>query len=699
MPDKTITGDWLVHRPVEVSVNNFQGKSLSNWAVNFSVGCLHGCRFCYVPETSTRKLGRQLSALGVDDPDAEWGKYAFLRSWSEDVFLRSVREADAQPASELAEDGNRAIMFCSTTDAYQTFKHADPTERRRLNERSRMMVRRALELIRDNSTLRVRILTRSPLARQDFDLFRSFGDRLLFGMSLPTLDPKLMSVYEPFAPHPQRRLETLLAAKAAGLHVYVALAPTPPEVDEDDIRKTLGAIKPLDPVTVFHEPINIRADNIPRIQEHATSLGLVARLEVFSSGARWGAYAIESILLVDRIADELGLADRLRLWPDKKLGGAKLLNDILSPEQRSIWLRKFNDHWNRVSAWPSEPSRKENFTPQNFMKNPPRLSEPSTIDMTPVLKAAQVGHTVSSISEMLGIPAEKIVQSLTKGNSKTPTPKPKDLVDAAEAIVSLVDDGAFVPVAYPLATLNLDPRFQFRKGTSDRTVEKYTEFYRTKPKRVPPIVIWKGPTQLWVLDGFHRLEASIRAGLTEIPAIVVACPKPVAALLPVRFNEKNGVPYNDSDTERALFALFDANDGLKKTLRENKKNKPFTVKSIAGFYNLSPAGVSRAMKKHDRLRPELQFAAETIFDPDDYSYYFRWFKLVTDQMQEPEKWPPSEIHIARLGMAFEILERLLCKTLKTKPHQLRATLKRMREEDLEWLDEQIIRAEDARRTD
>ena len=38
---------------------------------------------------------------------------------------------------------------------------------------------------RDHSSLNVRILTRRPLAKLDFDLYRSFGERLVFGMSLP----------------------------------------------------------------------------------------------------------------------------------------------------------------------------------------------------------------------------------------------------------------------------------------------------------------------------------------------------------------------------------------------------------------------------------------------------------------------------------------------------------------------------------
>lgn len=74
-----------------------------------------------------------------------------------------------------------------TTDAYQVIHHPDPARQRELASHARFLVRRLLELVRDHSTLRVRILTRSPLAREDFDLYRSFGDRLLFGMSLPTM--------------------------------------------------------------------------------------------------------------------------------------------------------------------------------------------------------------------------------------------------------------------------------------------------------------------------------------------------------------------------------------------------------------------------------------------------------------------------------------------------------------------------------
>src|SRR5439155_13771851 len=123
----------------------------------------------------------------------------------------------------------RAVIYCSTTDPYQVFRSTDANLRAELGRSAEHLVRRSLELIRDRSTIRVRILTRSPLARRDFDLFKSFGPRLLFGMSLPTLRNDLAKVYEPRAPSPTQRLATLSAAKEAGLHIYVAIAPTYPE--------------------------------------------------------------------------------------------------------------------------------------------------------------------------------------------------------------------------------------------------------------------------------------------------------------------------------------------------------------------------------------------------------------------------------------------------------------------------------------
>src|SRR5436853_581064 len=316
-------GIW--HAAALIAENHFVYKSLSNWAFNVAVGCSHACRFCYVPSAATIKQGPKLAEYGVKDPDAEWGNYVLLRPWDEQKFLVSLRAAENTPRKQLKPDGNRAVIYCSTTDPYQVIRHPDPARQRELAGHARFLVRRSLELIRDQSTLNVRILTRSPLARADFDLFKSFGKRLVFGMSLPTLRNDLAKVYEPKAPAPSQRLAALRAAKEAGLYVYVAVAPTYPECDEADLRATLRAMAELEPITIFHEPINIRAENVARIERHAAEFGLFPaskeetqaqigkllrnrlRTDVFDSRERWLNYAINALQTVERLTNELGV--------------------------------------------------------------------------------------------------------------------------------------------------------------------------------------------------------------------------------------------------------------------------------------------------------------------------------------------------------------------------------------------------------
>jgi len=335
--------------PAVIAPNNFVYKSLSSWAFNVAVGCSHACRFCYVPSASTIKQAPKLAEYGVKDPDEEWGRYVLLRPWNEEQFLASLRAAENTPKRNLKRDGNRAVIYCSTTDPYQNFIHPDVARQRELATAARYLVRRSLEFIRDRSTLNVRILTRSPLARKDFDLFQSFGKRLVFGMSLPTLRNDLAKLYEPKAPPPSTRLATLRAAKEAGLYVYVAMAPTYPECDDVDLRATLKAVAELKPITVFHEPINIRAENVARIAEEARMRGVPLNTDVFATRESWQSYALGSLKSVQLIAKEVGLQNRLHLWPDKSLGSADLVQRMPKPAAYRQWLERW---WSRVSEWP-----------------------------------------------------------------------------------------------------------------------------------------------------------------------------------------------------------------------------------------------------------------------------------------------------------------------------------------------------------
>lgn len=340
-----ITEYW--NRPATIDRNNFKLKSLSSWSYNIAVGCEHACRFCYVPEVSTIRMGPKLAERGVKDPDAEWGDYVFLRDWHENKFQHSLRMAEA--TKDLNLDGNRAVMLCTTTDPYQVLKQPYGATRQNL-------VRWALKSILEKSTLNVRILTRSPLAQEDFDLMKEFGPRLLFGMSLPTLNNTLAKIYEPKAPAPSQRLSTLRAARDAGLNIYVAVAPVYPDCDDQDMRATLNAIGLLDPVTVFMEPINIRAGNVKRIEEHAKSLSVTVKTDVYSTPEAWREYAVRQLLMFESLAAEYGLRDRLHLWPDAALGSKdarrQFADDTHNWSEKISYVGWLQYHWNKISAWP-----------------------------------------------------------------------------------------------------------------------------------------------------------------------------------------------------------------------------------------------------------------------------------------------------------------------------------------------------------
>jgi DNA repair photolyase len=343
-------------QPLRLAKNGFKNKSLSDWAVNIAVGCRHACRFCYVPSSATIKQGPNLEPLGIEDPDREWGDYVLLRTWDPDVFRRDVRAANNKPRDKLKRDGNRAVMYCSTTDPYQVFP-AGPLQHF-LASAARKMVRESLEIILRESTLNVRILTRSPLAKRDFDLFEEFAkqNRILFGMSVPTTNESLQKVYEPKAPAARARFDTLKAARDAGVPVYVAMAPIYPECDEADIRKTLAEIEAVNPLTVFVEGINLRAENAKRIwaSEEGSAYTGARRTEVFKSLPSARKYVLDTLKLVERLAPEFGLSEPLHLWPDPGPKGLENQTFVKSQENRvgyEEWLARC---LKRVSEWPGK---------------------------------------------------------------------------------------------------------------------------------------------------------------------------------------------------------------------------------------------------------------------------------------------------------------------------------------------------------
>jgi len=70
---------------------------------------------------------------------------------------------------------------------------------------------------------------------------------------------------------------------------------------------------------------------------------------VFESREQWQNYAVNALQIVEKIAGELKISDRLHLWPDKSLGNLNVANRMPNPKEYMRWLRK---NWGRISEWP-----------------------------------------------------------------------------------------------------------------------------------------------------------------------------------------------------------------------------------------------------------------------------------------------------------------------------------------------------------
>jgi DNA repair photolyase len=176
------------------------------WTVNPYRGCSFGCRYCYARYTH--------EFLGIEDPLA-FERWIFVK-----VVAANALECEATERKLRA----RPIAIGTATDPYQ------PAEGRY------GLTRGLLEVLARYRGLQLSITTKSSLVARDLDLLSRIHERssLSVHLSLTTLGRGLARQLDPGAPTPARRLRTVRALAAAGLHVGVAAVPILPKLTDDE---------------------------------------------------------------------------------------------------------------------------------------------------------------------------------------------------------------------------------------------------------------------------------------------------------------------------------------------------------------------------------------------------------------------------------------------------------------------------------
>ncbi|MEM3907067.1 MAG: radical SAM protein [Nitrososphaerota archaeon] len=215
------------------------GKELSNgWALNFAVGCTHGCIFCYV-DSIHKRFGKHRYGSKIE---GKWGDY----------FLIPNNIEEAIEKTPWYRWKNREVLLSSTHDPYLP----------QLAPITRIILEKALP-----AGVKFCIQTRSPLVIKDFDVLAKYAKNIRLQVSIATMNNSFSRLIEPRVAPPMARLNIIKKAKESGLETGVILAPIfpptkmRPDVKEDlnEIMRQLALIKPDH---IYGESLHIRGGNV-----------------------------------------------------------------------------------------------------------------------------------------------------------------------------------------------------------------------------------------------------------------------------------------------------------------------------------------------------------------------------------------------------------------------------------------------------
>ncbi|MBC8757685.1 radical SAM protein [Kordia sp. YSTF-M3] len=197
---------------------------LDDYTFNPYQSCSYNCIYCYIRGS---KYGTNLAT-----------------SLSVKVNAIELLEKQLKKRSEKGEYG--FIVLSSVTDPYINI------------EKEYMLTRKALEVILKYK-FPVHIITKSTLVERDFDLLQEINQEAilpkdlqsklsggtLITFSFSTVDDKIGAIFEPGAPKPSLRIETLQRTLQAGFHSGVSLMPLLPFITDttEHLEKLFSTFK------------------------------------------------------------------------------------------------------------------------------------------------------------------------------------------------------------------------------------------------------------------------------------------------------------------------------------------------------------------------------------------------------------------------------------------------------------------------
>jgi hypothetical protein len=107
----------------------------------------------------------------------------------------------------------------------------------------------------------------------------------------------------------------------------------------------------------------------------------------------------------------------------------------------------------------------------------------------------------------------------------------------------------------PIASIRRDGGTQIRAALDEATVAAYAEAIKAGMK-LPPVRVFDDNKTLWLSDGFHRIEASLRSGWKTIEVERKIGGQREALLDAIGANATHGLPRSNADKRRAIEAML-----------------------------------------------------------------------------------------------------------------------------------------------
>lgn len=223
----------------------------ADWALNLYRGCGHGCTYCYAP-----RVVRMDRCQFHDKPEPR-----------KDILGRLYWEC------QTGVNAGKQVLLCFTTDPYQPI------------EKELLITRNAIKILHDGGA-NVTILTKAPsLALRDRDILWAGSDEIATTLTFDSRNWEKSLEWEPKAELPHQRQLALQKFHGLGFRTWASLEPViDPQATIDVILET----------------------------HRFVDLYKVGKLNYVQSDIDWGAFAVETITMLQRLGKEYLVKEDLK---------------------------------------------------------------------------------------------------------------------------------------------------------------------------------------------------------------------------------------------------------------------------------------------------------------------------------------------------------------------------------------------------